>query len=88
MEDQAHKLPRPYLTHEEVNERLEDLGFHIDDALDFPPGYQKKKFVALQELIAGAIADFTDVEDDEPPESIEEVNQELLHFVEVYLVRW
>lgn len=55
--------PRPYLTREEANRKLEQLGFIISpDNLNYPPGFQKQKFVALQELLAGAIAEWVGME--------------------------
>lgn len=77
--------PKPYLSPEEVNDKLGILGFAIDNALDFPPGYQMEKLKALEELIAGAIAEWTGIEPSDDTR-LDQVNQELLDWTEVYLV--
>jgi len=88
---EARQLPRPYLTPKEVEDRMIALGFQIGkEVLDYPPGFQTEKFHALQELIAGAIAEWADVKDDlndeQYPMPADHVNQELLEFAEEYLI--
>lgn len=81
-------LPRPYLTREETNARLETLGFEFNlnwTLKDTPEG--RLKFSALLDLIGGAIAEYMDLRDDireeDPPG---DVNNELQEFAEGYLV--
>jgi hypothetical protein len=59
------RAPLPFLTAEEVKDRLRILGFHFqgpdqelipNDTLD-----QQKKFTALRELLAGTIAEWADL---------------------------
>jgi hypothetical protein len=60
--------PKPFLNREEANERLRVLGFEFTDEVDprlvdSPQGRQK--FTALQELIAAAVAEWSDARPDE-----------------------
>lgn len=87
MQPGDNTLPRPYLSRAETNARLEKLGFIIDKRnLDYPPGFQMEMFVALQELIAGAIAEWVDLRDDIRDEPEGEQNNELLAWAEEWLV--
>lgn len=61
MRDGSQPAPRPYLTRERTNEILEVLDFNFQpngQLRDYPE--QRVRFGALQELIAGAIAEWTD----------------------------
>lgn len=65
IEDFEEQKPKPFLTQTRVDELLEVLGFNFqpDGQLrDYPE--QRLRFGALQELIAGAIADWADIEPD------------------------
>jgi hypothetical protein len=78
--------PRPYLSKAEVTERLTELGFITGpDVLNYPPGFQTRRFKALEELIAGAIAEWADVEPSDDIR-IDQVNQELLEWAEEWMV--
>ena len=56
---------RPYLTREETDERLEILGFTFEDGKARPFGRAEfQRLTALEELIAGAITDWANLEDD------------------------
>lgn len=74
----------PYLTRDEVNDCLKQLGFDFQDQqlVDTPEG--RKKFTALQSIIIAAIADWADVDDDMVVGI--DVNQQLLEWTEEFLV--
>ena len=90
--------PRPYLQRWEMNIRLAALGFEFqfdDDVMepDNPGGWalkpdQQHKFIALQELMAGFLAEWVDLELDkfDPTASWEQVEAELKESTEQYLV--
>lgn len=79
-------LPRPYLTEDEIRERCQILGFDWPDdqpmPVDTPEG--RKRFQALIELMGGAIAAYTGV--DQEDGTFEQINQEYQEFGEEYLV--
>lgn len=89
MEPGDNQLPKPYLNREETNKRLEILGFEFTEAyhsgqlVDTPEF--RDQFVALQELIAGAIGEWAAVEASDDIR-IDQVNQELLEWAEEWLV--
>jgi hypothetical protein len=75
----------PYLTREEANERLRTLGFHFqgpDQVLLGDTPEQRTKMVALEELLAGAIADWAEPE----PEPGDDLVAELQEWTEEWLV--
>lgn len=92
-------MNRPHLTREETNERMRTLGFTVnpDGTLeDTEEG--RLKFVAIQELIAGGIADWADPDPYERDGNYEEkkllttnqawerLNEELQTSAQEYLV--
>jgi hypothetical protein len=85
-DEQAKEFGRPYLTREATNEKLEKLGFIFKMNWTLQPG-QEERFQALQELLAGAIAEYLDLRDDirdeDPPGAVE---AELQEWTEEYLV--
>jgi hypothetical protein len=60
--------PRPFLDREEADERLRALGFEFTDEVDpklASSEANRARFTALQELIAGAVAEWSDARPDE-----------------------
>ena len=91
---EVERPPRPYLTREDTNERLRVLGFILGpESLDYPAGHQKAQFVALQEIIAGAITEWADLspeieegEDPTQPGHWDRLEAELQEWTEEWLV--
>jgi len=94
MQPGNHNLPFPYLNRELTNRRLEILGFHFDSTKqadgtwteylhDSPVG--RERYAAIQEIIAGAIAEWSDVHPDED-RNWEDIDNELQEWVQEWLV--
>lgn len=79
--------PKPHLTRERTDELLVALGFEFNiagqliDTLE-----QRLRFGNLLELIAGAIADWADVEPEAGVTTWDSITNELEEFAEEYLV--
>ena len=100
MQPGDNQLPRPYLNREATNERLRALGFifnpngNLSESATSSGGWtdQRKQFVAIQELIAGAIAEWGDIKDDFGDAGIvremtpASINEELLEWAEEWLI--
>lgn len=78
--------PLPFLSPEEARKRMEALGFIFDPHYNLPIDGQEKRFQALQELIAGAIAFWSDARPEGDDETWEHYNNELNEFAQEYLV--
>jgi hypothetical protein len=81
--------PHPYLTREETEQQLLILDFDDNPERRNSPE-QRKKMAALQKLIAGAIAEWADVEPGELTEedaTWSDVEAELREFTHRWLVR-
>jgi hypothetical protein len=71
-------LPPPYLSNDEILDRLEILGMDFDPYPIPKPGWEKQ-FQALQDIIAAAIASWVDLEvDDSTNDELQEWAQEFL----------
>jgi hypothetical protein len=78
--------PRPFLTQEEVHERMEALGFTFDPNYHLPSDGQVKQFVALQEIIAGAIAEWSDARPEGDDETWGSYDNELQEWAQEWMV--
>lgn len=84
----------PFLSREEMDEKLKVLGFefytyswpsHHTELLEDTPE-QRIKFQALQELIAGAIAEWSDARPEGDDETWDGYNEELNTWAQEWLV--
>lgn len=87
--------PRPFLTREETNRLLERIGFKFkaDGTLDdgvFDNTIRYRRIVrdrleALETLLGGAIAEWTDIEPTEEGQTIADIDAELQEWTEEWL---
>lgn len=77
--------PPPFLDREATDILLEELGFRFHPHGYLEPG-QEKKFTALQELIASAVAAWSDARPEGDEETWESYNNELQEWAQEYLV--
>ena len=81
--------PHPYLTREETNDCLETIGFSfVNPELLSDNQITKLKFAALEQLIAGAIAEWVAIQLDDPgyADTWEKVEAELRDWTKDWLV--
>jgi hypothetical protein len=81
--------PKPYLTREETNRLLEKLTFQLDyDLRPVDTPLQRQMMAALEELIAGAIAEWVGIEFEEDGKEGDSASvvAELQEWAEEYLV--
>lgn len=82
------EYPLPFLSREDTDDRLKVLGFTfrgLDPELLLGTR-QRKMFTALQELIAGAIAEWSDARPEGDEETWDNYNNELNTWVQEWLV--
>lgn len=84
MEDQFY--PKPFLSREDANKRMMVLGFRFEMLGDYQvlAQGQEMQFLALQELIAAAIAEWSDSRPE--GEGFDEMNNELQDYAQEWLV--
>lgn len=84
MEDNDY--PRPFMAREEVHQAMEALGFTFDPNYHLPSDGQEKQFTALQELIAAAIAEWSDARPEGDEDTWDRYDNELQEWAQEWLI--